>query len=113
MKLSTVKRHIIGITGPFGSGKSTAASYFVSKGYYNINLSSFLEKEATIRGLKSTRRNLQDLGNELRERQGAGILLKKAFDEAKGEDKLVIDGLRNLAEVKILKENNGVLLAII
>lgn len=39
-------RFIIGITGAFGSGKSTAASYFKEKGYHVVSLSSLLEDEA-------------------------------------------------------------------
>ncbi|MDO8269386.1 MAG: dephospho-CoA kinase [Candidatus Levybacteria bacterium] len=107
-------RSIIGLTGAFGSGKSTAASFFESKGYRKIYLSSFLENEAINRHLRITRKNLQDLGNEMREKYGAGILMRRALESLKDEQKIVIDGLRNIGEIEELKKEKGcVLLAIV
>lgn len=107
----------IGITGPFGSGKSTAAKFFESKGFYKVVLSYFLEDEAKKRGIKiMTRKILQDIGNEWREKFGRGILAKKAleyFDKNKLE-KVVIDGIRNIGEIEELgKGSNFLLLAIL
>ncbi len=103
------KLFIIGITGAFGSGKSTAASFFESKGFKKIILSSFLEEEAEKRGFKKiTRKILQDIGNELRKKYGASILAKKAIALLKKEEveKAVIDGIRNVGEIDELRENN-------
>lgn len=108
---------LIGITGGFGSGKSTAASFFESKGFKKIILSLFLEEEAKKRGFKRiTRKILQDIGNEWRKNLGHGNLAEKAVDYIKKEKikKAVIDGVRNTGEVKRLrKEKNFILLAII
>lgn len=104
---------IIGITGAFGSGKSTAAAIIESQGYKKIYLSSFLEKEAEDKGLPMTRHTLQNLGNKLREENGPGILMKMALKAMRNEEKVVIDGLRNLGEVEELKKHSGVLLAIV
>ena len=72
---------LIGLTGGFGSGKSTAASFFESKGFRKIILSLFLEEEARRRGIyKITRKILQDIGNEWRKKYGGGILAKKALE---------------------------------
>ena len=108
-----MKANIIGVTGAFGSGKSTAASFFKKKGYSIVSLSSFLEKEALKRKLSITRKILQDIGNEWRGKYGSGILMKKALEALKGDEKIVFDGLRNLGEVKELKEKEGILLAIV
>ena len=108
---------LIGITGGFGSGKSTAASFFESRGFKKIILSLFLEEEARRRGFKKiTRKILQDIGNEWRKKFGHGILAEKAVNYIKKEKikKAVIDGIRNSGEVKkFKKEKNFVLLAII
>src|SRR3989344_1416919 len=108
---------LIGINGGFGSGKSTAASFFEPKGFSKIILSSFLEEEARRRGFKKiTRKILQDIGNEWRKKFGHGILAEKAVNYIKKEKikKAVIDGIRNSGEVKkFKKEKNFVLLAII
>lgn len=111
------KNIIIGITGAFGSGKSTAAAFFASNGFKIISLSNFLEEEAKKRGFKKiTRKILQDLGNEFREKYSSGVLAKKAL-QAIGENKItkvVIDGIRNPDEIEVLRKNkNFKLLAII
>lgn len=107
------KPQIIAITGAFGSGKSTAASFFMSHNFEKITLSSFLEEELKKRGIKTiTRRLLQDLGNEWREQFGSGILAKKAIDyiNAKQKEKVVIDGVRNIEEIKEFRKKGNFLL---
>jgi len=94
---------LIGITGAFGSGKSTAAEFFFSKGFKKVILSSFLEEELRKRGeTQITRKLLQDAGNNLRKKFGAGILAKKALEyiSKETEGKVVIDGIRNIAEIE-------------
>lgn len=113
MKSSRISKRIIGITGAFGSGKTTAASYFSKKGYAVIALSEPLEKEALKRKLPITRKVLQDIGNQWREKYGSGILATKALSSAKNSNKIVIDGLRNLEEVEVLRKKDGILLAIV
>ena len=107
----------IGITGAFGSGKSTAAAFFEEKGFTKIALSSFLEIEAKKRGVrKITRKILQDIGNEWREKFGPGILAKKAnaYLKSKKAEKAVIDGVRNLGEVREFRKNgNFILVAVV
>ncbi len=107
---------IIGITGAFGSGKSTAAAFFESNGYKRIVLSDFLEEEAIKRGLKVTRKVLQDIGNQWREKYGSGVLAQKALEKVSAEnsDKAVIDGIRNVGEIEILTNfGNFTLIAIV
>lgn len=99
---------IIGVTGAFGSGKSTAALFFEKKGFKKYILSQFLEKEARKRGIENiTRKILQDIGNELREKFGSAILAEYVLDEIKknGIEKTVIDGIRNAAEIEALKKS--------
>ncbi len=113
MKSSRISKRIIGITGAFGSGKTTAANYFLKKGYTVIALSEPLEKEAIKRKLPITRKVLQDIGNEWREKYGSGILAIKALASVKSSNKIVIDGLRNLGEIEVLRKKDGILLAIV
>lgn len=94
---------IVGITGAFGSGKSTAAEILKSFGFEKISLAQFLEDELKNRGEKNiTRKLLQDLGNEWRGRYGAEILAKKALDliGKRAFKKVVIEGFRNCAEIE-------------
>lgn len=108
---------VIGVTGAFGSGKSTAADFLKSQGFRKIVLSSFLEEETKKRGIKNiTRKVLQDIGNQWRKKYGVGILAKKALKLLKKEGiKLaVIDGIRNVGEIdEFRKDQRFVLLAVI
>lgn len=105
------KKLIIGITGAFGSGKTTAADFFASFGFSKVSLVAFLEEEAKKRGIKNaTRKILQDIGNQWREKYGASILAKKAsrFFDKKG--KFVIEGIRNLSEIEEFKRGGNLIL---
>ncbi len=98
---------IIGITGTFGSGKSTAADYLETKGFTKIVLSKFLEDALVYSGdSKVTRKKLQDLGNSWRELHGTGVLALKAEEAIKDKklEKIVIEGIRNLGEIEELKK---------
>lgn len=111
------KIFIIGITGGFGSGKSTAASFFEKKGFTKIILSSFLEEEAKKRGFKRvTRKILQDIGNEWRKKYGSGILAKKTLKYLKTKriKKAVVDGIRNKEEIREFRKiDKFILIAIL
>lgn len=100
------KKTIIGIVGPFGSGKTTVAKYLIDKGFISIKLSSFLEEEAKKRFGKIDRKGLQDIGNEFRKKYGPFILAKWAIEKTQDKKRIVIDGIRNLAEIKFLKKQN-------
>jgi len=114
MVLKKHPKYIIGLTGPFGSGKSTAASFFKSKGYEVAILSKPLEEEAVRRNLPITRKNLQDIGNEWRKKFGSGILVKKAIEGLFEKDKVVIDGLRNIGEINEIRQyKNSLIIAVI
>lgn len=98
---------IIGITGTFGSGKSTAAVFLTSLGFKILTMSSFLEEEAKKRGKKRiTRRLLQDIGNEWREKYGRGVLARHAIEYIKQhkDGKFVVDGIRNTGEIEVFKK---------
>lgn len=110
------KPFIIGITGAFGSGKSTAAQFFEKKGFVQITLSTFLEEEAHKRQIPITRKILQDIGNEWREKYGKAILAKLALGKIEKErfQKVIVDGIRNVGEIEALRKNNiFVLLALV
>ena len=108
---------IIGITGAFGSGKSTAADFLKSFGFRKISLVQFLEEELKVRGEKRiTRKLLQDLGNQWREKYGAGILAQKALGliKEKAIKKAVVEGFRNSLEIlEFRKQNNFKLIGIV
>lgn len=102
-----VKPQIVGISGTFGSGKSTAADFLTSLGYTKISLAQFLEDALLYSGEKNiTRKKLQDLGNSWRELHGSGVLGKKAVEyiEQNKPQKVVVEGFRNIGEIEEIKK---------
>lgn len=102
-----IKRIIIGIVGLPGAGKTTIARYLVKKGFFRIKLSGFLRREAKKQYGTINRQSLQDVGNEFRKKYGPSVLAQLAIKKSKNKKKVVIDGIRNLAEIKLLKEQGG------
>lgn len=105
-----MRRLIIGLVGTSGAGKSTVGQYLEGKGFYKIELSSFLKEELSKRNLKRINKKiLQDLGNELREKFGPQILVEKAIENINRRKikKAIIDGIRNPYEIVFLKNQDN------
>jgi len=94
---------ILGITGRIASGKGVAAQYFHEHGYNYYTLSTEVREEASRRQLPITREQLQYLGNDLREKEGPDIWMKKIYENQDFSRNSIIDGLRNPAEIEYLK----------
>lgn len=99
---------VIGLVGPIASGKGTISEYLKSKGFKYFSLSNVVREETTARGLEMVRKNLQDVGNDLRETFGGAVLVEKLAERISREDFVVIDGVRNPEEIKAIKNKlNG------
>lgn len=99
---------VIGLVGPIASGKGTISEYLKAQGFKYFSLSNVVREETQARGLEMTRKNLQDVGNDLRETFGGSVLVDKLEQRIRKEDFVVIDGIRNPEEIGALKDNfNG------
>ena len=98
---------LIGLTGPMGSGKTTVVNVLLELGYQLITLSDMVREECKRLGIKEERENLMNVGQSLREKYGAGVLAERALKKVKKGigNKWVIDGIRNPAEVEVLKKD--------
>ena len=99
----------LGLTGSFGSGCSTLAEALNAHGYRRISLSAAIRTEWNQQhseaGTTPSRKELQDLGNALRETKSTSYLAQVAATEAKASSgNIVFDGIRNLAEAQYLRE---------
>ena len=99
-----VKKMNLGIAGDHCSGKDSAAKYLASKGFVHISLSDFLRVEAAKRGKEPVRQVLIDLGNELRQSKGYGVLAQLATAQMKQGTRYVITSIMNPAEVDVLRK---------
>ncbi len=101
---------IIGITGYPGSGKDTAAYYFVRKNFFRYSLSDLLRDELKKKGRKITRENLIKLGNSLRKKYGNGILAKRVLEKLIPGKNYVVTSIYNTGEIEVLKERGDFIL---
>jgi dephospho-CoA kinase len=101
------KRLMICITGMPGAGKSTVATLLRNYGFSVITMGDAVREEAKLRNLEMTDANLGNLMLELRKDLGpaavAYLILKKIHRESNFKGDIVIDGLRCIDEVKVLK----------
>jgi deoxycytidylate deaminase len=102
---------IIGITGPFGSGCTTAA-HMLGTGeppFVVVKLSDVIRDIANDEELP--RQALQDLGNQVRQEGGNEALVVRGlgalFVNGDAPVRVAIDGIRNLGEVRWLRRALG------
>jgi dephospho-CoA kinase len=105
---------ILGVVGQIASGKGVLVKYLTEKlGFTPFSLSSIVHDELKkTEMVKITRQTLQDVGDELRRVYGDEVLAQriiKAINEQK-KDRIVIEGIRNPAEIEFLKKNQNFIL---
>ena len=98
---------IFGLTGSIGSGKGAVADILKEKGFAYFSLSDELREVCKKQGIEPTRENLQNKGNRLRKEVGSEILAILTTSRIKNDalSDIVIDSIRNPAEVEYLREN--------
>lgn len=97
---------IIGLTGSLAAGKGIVSDFFKKIGFVYLSLSNELREIAKERKIELTRKNLQNLGNKMREEYGISILAKLVSEKIKNQNytKAIIDGIRNPAEIIELRK---------
>jgi dCMP deaminase len=104
---------IIGLAGKNGSGKTEVSEYLQRRGFEYHSLSDQIREEIRQRKREITREVLIEVGNELRERFGPGVLAERILRRLDNSHNCVIDSIRNPTEVDVLKgHGNFTLLAI-
>jgi deoxycytidylate deaminase/dephospho-CoA kinase len=107
---------VIGLTGAFGSGCTTAAKHLRdTRGFTIVRLSDPIRDEWKERNgeKEPTRVELQRLGDELRASANSGVLVERALarlikeNEGRLPERVVVDGIRNVGEVNFLRDQFG------
>ena len=93
-----------------GSGKSTIVSTLKTKGFEALNLGDGVRAEAKRRNLEPTGDNLGKLMLELREKNGSGAIADLLTEQIKNSQSevIIIDGIRSIAEIEVLKNVGSV-----
>lgn len=99
-------QQVVGLVGYIASGKSTVSEHFIERGFRYFKLSDVIRRECEKRGLEINRVNLQNVGNELREKYAASYLVEQTLKAAGRSKKIIIDGIRNPEEIKYLREHS-------
>ncbi|MBT3583213.1 AAA family ATPase [Candidatus Woesearchaeota archaeon] len=105
----------LGVTGPFGAGKTAAINALEEVGFTYHSLSDEVRKEARAQGHTELERDiLINVGNNTRREYGQMVFAQRVLDSAKDDDKAIFDGIRAVGEVNYFKENdpNFILIAI-
>lgn len=111
---------IVGLTGMPGAGKTTVANYLSQKGIPLLIMGDVVREVAENDGLEPTCDNLAKLMLRLRKRNGpeaVAHLIVNKIKLMKKEDKqlsvVIVDGIRSMAEVQVLRRIGSIkLLAI-
>jgi len=101
---------IVCITGMPGSGKSTIVSALKSKGIETLNLGDGVRAEAKRRNLEPSGDNLGKLMLQLREKNGPGAIANLLTDQIQNSKSniIIVDGVRSIAEIEVLKNVGSV-----
>ena len=105
-KFANMSKLIVCLTGMPGAGKSTIADGLKSKGFEKIIMGDAVRAEAARRKLEPTGENLGKLMLELREKNGQGAVAELIKDQIANSKSnvIIIDGVRSIAEVEVLKK---------
>ena len=101
---------IVCLTGMPGSGKSTIVSALKSKGIETLNLGDGVRAEAKRRNLEPSGENLGKIMLQLREKNGPGAIANLLTDQIQNSQSniIIIDGIRSIAEIEVLKNVGSV-----
>jgi len=103
----TAEKLVVGLAGMPGAGKSVVVSAAKACGYGVVVMGDEVREEAKRRGLKPTPENLGRIMLELRRLEGESVIAKKCISKIQGktENKIIVDGIRSLAEVEEFKKH--------
>lgn len=106
---------IVAVTGMPGAGKSTAAKALAGKGWKRVVMGDVIRKETVKAGLEPNAKNTGDVMSRLRKERGDSAVADLCLEEIRkgGSDRVVVDGIRSLAEVDRFRVEAHVLLVAI
>jgi len=103
---------IVAITGMPGAGKSTAAQALVKRGWTRVVMGDVIRAETKRRGLEPDAKNTGEVMKLLRKEKGESAvadLCLESITKLKAV-KVVVDGIRSMAEVEAFRKEAAVLL---
>jgi len=101
-----VNKLVVGLAGMAGSGKSLVVSVAKENGYSVVVMGDEVREEAKRRNMEPTPENLGRIMLELRQKEGEAVIAKRCIPkiERAEERKIIVDGIRSLAEAEQFKQ---------
>ncbi|HKT22161.1 MAG TPA: AAA family ATPase [Nitrososphaerales archaeon] len=102
---------IVAITGMPGAGKSTAAAALVREGWKRVVMGDVIRAETRRRGLEPNAKNTGEVMKMLRKELGPAAVAELCLESIRkdGSEKVVVDGIRSMAEVEAFRRQAKVL----
>tara|TARA_B100000427_G_scaffold85795_1_gene70396 strand:+ start:281 stop:850 length:570 start_codon:yes stop_codon:yes gene_type:complete len=112
--IQTDKKKFIGFIGPIGSGKSTACTFFSSRGYHVVSLSDIIRAYVHEHNYSDDRDSLTHHANQLKEKYGMAYFAQQSYDNVikANVSAVVFDSIRHPDEASFLKEKGVYLVGI-
>jgi len=103
---------IVAITGMPGAGKSTAAQALAKAGWKRVVMGDVIRAETKRRGLELDAKGTGKVMRLLRKERGESAVADLCLETISktGADRVVVDGIRSLAEVDAFRNKAAVLL---
>ena len=98
----TVDKFVVGLAGMPGAGKSVVVAVAKGNRYGVVVMGDVVREEAKRRGILQTPENLGKIMLELRQKEGNNVIAKRCIPKIENikEQKIIVDGIRSLSEVK-------------
>lgn len=103
---------IVAVTGMPGAGKSTAAQALEKKGWKRVVMGDVIRNETKRRGFEPDSKNTGEVMKQLRKERGEAAVAELCLEtiQKARTDKVVVDGIRSMAEVETFKKSADVVL---
>lgn len=103
---------IVAVTGMPGAGKSTAAQALVKIGWRRVVMGDVIRAETKRRGLDPDAKNTGEVMKILRKERGEAAVADLCLEAISktGADRIVVDGIRSMAEVEAFRKKASVIL---
>ena len=103
---------IVAITGMPGAGKSTAAQALVKHGWARVVMGDVIRSETKRRGLEPDAKNTGEVMRQLRRERGESAVADLCLEEVAKmkKERVVVDGIRSMAEVEAFRKKAKVIL---
>ena len=97
---------VVGLAGMAGSGKSIVVGTARENGYDIVVMGDEVREEARSRNVESNPDNLGKIMLELRHKEGEAAIAKRCIPkiERATKQRIIVDGIRSLAEVEQLRQ---------